>query len=316
MQKKSFLNKKSRKSHAFTAQKPRRRTHKEKILFLLVSSSHYETRRRIRADEISYTDAVVETLTRKKLFAAAGTFCIALTITTSILGSPLSSQYSIAHDRPAVANEKVVEVVEEPAQNYSVSANVSSVVITRDGYSVTAPPPPPPPVIKQKLSFEGMKKADTFVNDPTADVQYPFGYGAPMSDGFGPRTPICFDGACTKAFHSGTDFLPGAGTEIQAIANGVVKEVSNTGTGTYGSYVILSHEIDGEDIETVYAHLMSGSSPLKEGAEISVGDLIGKVGSTGASTGAHLHFEVHIDGTPVDPMKWDKWGYHTPSTTP
>lgn len=306
MQPNTLMKKNSRKKHVFQSQKARRRTHKEKVISLFVSSSSYDTRRRMRLGELSYVDAIVDTLTKKKMLTAAGAFCVALTLTGALM-NPSSTGYLTSGDRPAVANEKIVTAPVEPVQNFTVQQEVPTMAVTRDSFTVTDPPPP---VIKQKLAFTNMKKADTFTNDPTADVQYPFGFGSPISDGFGPRTPICFEGSCTNAFHSGTDFTPGEGTEIQAIADGVVKEVSNNGTGSFGSYVILTHDIDGDEVESTYAHMLNGSSPLTKGQHVSVGDLVGEVGNTGSSTGAHLHLEIHVNDVAVDPLKWDKWNFH------
>lgn len=306
MQNNPLMKKSSRKKHVFQSQKPRRRTHKEKILSLFVSSSSYDARRQMRLGELSYVDAIVDTITKKKIFTAAGAFCVALTITGTLM-NPTSTSYLTASDRPAVANEKVVTAPVEPAQNFTVQQNVQASTASRDSFIITDPPPP---VIKQKLAFANMKKADTYINDPYADVQYPFGFGSPISDGFGPRTPICFDGSCTNAFHAGTDFTPGEGTEIQAIADGVVKEVSNNGSGSFGSYVILEHTIDGDKVESTYAHMLDGSSPLVKGQKVVVGDLVGEVGNTGSSTGAHLHLEIRVNDVAVDPLKWDKWNFH------
>jgi murein DD-endopeptidase MepM/ murein hydrolase activator NlpD len=96
---------------------------------------------------------------------------------------------------------------------------------------------------------------------------------------------------------------PGAGAPIQAIADGVVREVGNP-SGTFGVYAIIDHTIDGQRVSSVYAHMESGSLALAVGQPVTVGQAVGRVGSTGASTGAHLHLEIHLAGTPVDPYAW------------
>jgi len=68
--------------------------------------------------------------------------------------------------------------------------------------------------------------------------------------------------------------------------------------------VEVEHVIDGQTVRTLYAHLQSGSVPVGVGQAVEVGQVIGAVGSTGQSTGAHLHFEVHLGGSPVDPVAW------------
>lgn len=99
------------------------------------------------------------------------------------------------------------------------------------------------------------------------------------------------------AFHTGIDIATAVGTPVHATADGVVIKAS-MGTG-YGREVILDH---GHGIETLYAHL-SGYA-VAEGQEVRRGDVIGYVGSSGRSTGPHLHYEVRIHNTPVNPHKY------------
>ena len=133
-------------------------------------------------------------------------------------------------------------------------------------------------------------------------VQWPFPYAVPVSDGFGPRIAPC-RGCSTD--HQGTDFTPGAGSAIYAIADGVVTytEVSDRG---YGNHVWISHVVNGEKVASLYAHMQMNSSPLAVGDVIKVGDFVGLVGDTGASVGAHLHLEIHANGVAVDPFAWLK----------
>jgi len=125
-----------------------------------------------------------------------------------------------------------------------------------------------------------------------------------ISSDFGWRVAPC--SACSSD-HQGVDFVPGAGEPVVAILNGVVAEAGiNQG---YGYWVKIEHIVpitDGEveRWETVYAHLKSGSIPddVGVGATVARGQIIGAVGSTGISTGPHLHFELHIDGEVTDPL--------------
>ena len=68
--------------------------------------------------------------------------------------------------------------------------------------------------------------------------------------------------------------------------------------GTYRKMILISH---GNGYSTVYAHL--SKQLVKAGDQVKKGDLIGKMGSTGRSTGPHLHFEIRENGTPIDPQK-------------
>jgi len=125
-------------------------------------------------------------------------------------------------------------------------------------------------------------------------IRWPFPVSVPITDGFGNR-----DGG----FHKGTDFAAGAGTPIYAIADGVVTYVQADYTG-YGYNAIISHVVNGQQVKSQYAHMISDSSPLVVGEEIRVGDFVGLVGNTGISYGAHLHLEIHLDDVPVDPFVW------------
>ncbi len=132
-------------------------------------------------------------------------------------------------------------------------------------------------------------------------VEWPIDPASPVGDGFGPRTPPC---AGCSSFHRGTDFTPGAGTPIGAIANGVVTEVGDP-SGELGVYAIIQHTIDGVTVSSVYGHMKFGSMPLTVGEVVTRGQLVGLVGDTGLSTGAHLHFGIlDAAGTPINPLTW------------
>ena len=108
---------------------------------------------------------------------------------------------------------------------------------------------------------------------------------------FEPRASFCASGH----FHSGVDLAARMGTPIHAAAGGVA-QVANMPAG-YGLYVILVH---GGGLSTLYGHLEATS--LQTGDRVAAGDQIGLMGSSGLSTGPHLHFEVRRDGRPVDPL--------------
>jgi murein DD-endopeptidase MepM/ murein hydrolase activator NlpD len=95
--------------------------------------------------------------------------------------------------------------------------------------------------------------------------------------------------------HAGIDIGVGYGTPIHAAATGTV--VLAGWTGGYGNYTCIDH---GGGLATCYAH--QSSYAVSAGAQVSQGQVIGYVGSTGHSFGAHLHFEVRINGAPVDPL--------------
>lgn len=97
-----------------------------------------------------------------------------------------------------------------------------------------------------------------------------------------------------EEFHEGIDIAAPIGTEVQAPADGTVKR-KRYDRG-YGRKLIIEH---GYDLKTMYAHL--SDYKVEEGEEVQKGNIIGFIGSTGFSTGPHLHYEVHKEGKPQDP---------------
>ena len=120
-----------------------------------------------------------------------------------------------------------------------------------------------------------------------------------VSSGWGQRLPSC---KSCSSYHQGVDFVPGRGTPVMAAMRGTIHTVENS--GAYGVHVIIEHDLHSQVWHTVYAHLKKNSVPenIKPGTYVEIGDIIGKVGSTGTSTGPHLHFEIRIDGIKVNPM--------------
>jgi len=144
-------------------------------------------------------------------------------------------------------------------------------------------------------SEQGIKFSDSvFTNDPDAAIQWPFLVGVSMSSGYGPRW---------GRMHEGIDFTPGEGAPIQAIADGTVRIATEQGGG-YGVTVYIDHVIDGQVITSHYSHMQYGSLKVKAGDTVKVGDIVGDTGNTGHSFGAHLHFEIIVNGKTIDPLPW------------
>jgi len=113
-----------------------------------------------------------------------------------------------------------------------------------------------------------------------------------LSSSYGMRThPI----TGRVARHNGIDIPAPYGTPIYATADGTVGRAQRL--GGYGNYVEIEH---GNAIETRYGHM--SRFVVQSGQRVKKGDIIGYVGSTGRSTGNHLHYEVRIDGAPVNPL--------------
>jgi murein DD-endopeptidase MepM/ murein hydrolase activator NlpD len=115
-----------------------------------------------------------------------------------------------------------------------------------------------------------------------------------VTSGFGARIDP-FDG--DLRMHQGIDIGAPAGSRVEAARDGVVRFAGTR--GGYGNVVIVDH---GDGTETRYAHC--AQLFVEAGARVLAGQQVGTVGSTGRSTGPHLHFEVRVAGVPVDPAQW------------
>ncbi len=116
-----------------------------------------------------------------------------------------------------------------------------------------------------------------------------------IASGFGFRIDPIYK---TPKSHMGLDFAAPTGTPIYATSDGIIK-FSGFSTNGYGNHVIISH---GFGYETLYGHMVRVSAT--QGQQVKRGQVIGYVGSTGKSTGPHLHYEVHKSGVQVDPINF------------
>lgn len=115
-----------------------------------------------------------------------------------------------------------------------------------------------------------------------------------VASGFGVRIHPVYK---TQKFHAGIDFTAPTGTNIYATADGVVS--GDPAGGGYGLCIVLNH---GFGYKTLYAHC--SKILVKAGQKVRRGELIGKVGNTGLSTGPHCHYEVHLNNEAVDPVNF------------
>lgn len=174
-------------------------------------------------------------------------------------------------------------------QSLTVAASALDPSLQRDRFTVTT-----------SAATTQAASAPVPKSSAAGTVQWPFPGGAPLSSGFGYRVAPC---ATCSTNHQGLDLVPGAGTPIQVVADGVVRIAGRH--SEFGQYAVIDHRVNGRLVSTLYAHMIIGSSPLSAGQTVAAGGLVGLVGSSGRSTGAHLHFEVHANGTtPIDPATW------------
>src|SRR5690554_2147476 len=201
----------------------------------------------------------------------------ALLVSTSLPANAFQTAGADEVATPAVVEKQSVTVH---------STLAAAETVSRDGYTVEKPPPPPPKRVRVAAVV------GSYSNNPNGTIQWPFP-SAPITSGYGPRG---------GGFHYGIDFFPGAGTPIGAVSDGVVTFAG--ASGAWGNMVRVEHNINGQTVETLYAHMQYGSIGVAAGQQVSVGQFLGAVGATGRAYGAHLHLEIKVNGGNVDPYAW------------
>lgn len=140
-----------------------------------------------------------------------------------------------------------------------------------------APTPEPEPEPEPAAPTPAPSSSSMFIHPTSGSITQ--GYGsASGSNGY--------------SFHNGIDFGAPVGTPIVAAATGTV--ITASSGGPYGNHVMIAHQLNGKTYTTVYAHMSSLNAHA--GQRVSQGQQIGALGSTGNSTGPHLHFEIHVGG--------------------
>lgn len=229
---------------------------------------------------------------RNTFSVAAMAFVAAMALATSVPANALLTPQDVAAQKTATVAQSGTDAdadIAASAQSLTGDGVVAAPV-ERDTLTARS--------FEQVVGIENMRTAATFTNDPNGTIQWPFPVGVPISDFYGWRSN-------PAGFHHGIDFTPGYGVPIQAIADGVVRFVGLDAGDTLGIHVIVDHQIDGQLVSSVYAHMAPGSVKVHEGQQLKVTDEIGDVGDTGFSTGAHLHFEIRLNGTEyTDPYAW------------
>jgi murein DD-endopeptidase MepM/ murein hydrolase activator NlpD len=196
------------------------------------------------------------------------------------------------------------QVAADNAQTLVVASDASNSELSRDSYSATTQTEIDAKNAKIKAAAEAAARARQVT---TASSGFSGGYlmVAPGSGAI--RWPLLHfikgRGLWDSGYHQGQDLIAPAGTPIYAAAAGVVK-VSSESFGGYGVCISIDHIINGQKVSTLYGHMTYGTRMVQAGQRVVAGQMIGRVGSTGSSTAPHLHFEVHINGTVIDPWIW------------
>ncbi|WP_164863570.1 M23 family metallopeptidase [Agromyces sp. LHK192] len=207
---------------------------------------------------------------------------LAITATAERAGNPVADVYA-----PAAA-----DVIVAAPQHLEVSEKAAPEEVETGGYAVEAAPPP------LQSSVAGLGSVSLLQSDL---VVWPVVDPSRTSSGFGPRSAPC--SGCST-YHDGVDFTPGNGSPVMSIADGVVVLATENGGGL-GVNVEVQHNIDGELVTSSYAHMQYGSLAVSVGQQVTAGQQLGLVGTTGQSTGPHLHLEMFgADGVRFDGMAW------------
>ena len=169
----------------------------------------------------------------------------------------------------------------------SVSASdAAAVQISRDGFTVSEAPKP--------TSYTASASSGAWsilVPSQLSDQGWALPVLGRISSPFGPRPNKPVDGV--GGYHNGTDIAAACGRPVFAATGGKIVDAGYQ--GSYGNWVLIDH---GNGVETGYAH--NSKVLVDAGQMVVAGEIIAVVGTTGASSGCHVHFETRIDGTRID----------------
>lgn len=202
-----------------------------------------------------------------------------------ILRDAAEASFEIAQDA-AIAAENVYQ--EQQAHQATLMAQLATLVENRR--------------VTEREYEEGLEAGGTAGSDLPPGAISSKGWARPaagyISSNFGYRTHPIYN---IVKLHAGTDLAGGCGIPIYAARGGQV--VYAGWNGGYGNFILISH---GDGISTGYAHIATGKTFVRYGEQVSTGTHIADVGSTGGSTGCHLHFEVRENGKATNPVPFMK----------
>lgn len=222
------------------------------------------------------------------IMGLAGLLAVSMTLPAEAVAAAQGVPVRSATSLVAASGGAASEASGDEIQAYVASSDVRNEMMQRtDDYSTLS--------LVDRAAEEGIAYSDSlYTNDPSAAIQWPFIVGVGMTYGYGMR-----DGR----LHEGLDLVPGDGAPVQSIADGTVRIATESG-GNYGVTVYIDHIIDGALITSHYSHMQYGSLRVEAGDTVKVGDIIGLVGNTGRSYGAHMHFELIVNDSTIDPLPW------------
>lgn len=217
------------------------------------------------------------------------TFAAGIVIATSV---PALAITAVEAEPQASVHGSIQDSIDSAPQSIDVSSEAELPSLTSGGYAVEAAPPP---IVSEVASLGSVSLAESDT------VAWPVLYPDRISSPFGPRDAPC-SGCSTD--HDGVDLISGDGTPVMSVADGVVISSTDSGGGL-GVMIEVEHNIGGEVITSLYAHMQFGSRLVDVGDRVTAGQPIGAIGSTGQSTGPHLHLEMYgADGVRFDGIAW------------
>jgi murein DD-endopeptidase MepM/ murein hydrolase activator NlpD len=198
------------------------------------------------------------------------------------------------------------QVAMDDAQSLVVASEATAAPMDRGNYSATTPDE-----IAQKKAEEAAAARAEAAAKAAASRGGGGGYStagvALVAPGSGEvRNPVgggYYVSRTLSGSHNGADMVGDAGTPLYAAAAGTVRISTDSYYG-YGVGVVIDHVLGGQQVSTLYGHMIYGSRQVQPGQTVQAGQLIGFMGSTGRSTANHLHFEVRIGGSLVEPIGW------------
>jgi murein DD-endopeptidase MepM/ murein hydrolase activator NlpD len=197
------------------------------------------------------------------------------------------------------------QVAADDAQSLVVASDSTNTELSRSSYSATTQEEIDKKKAEEAAAAAAAERARLATTASSASIPVNISLVSPGSGEV--RWPILNftlgRGLWDSGYHQGVDLLAPAMTPIYATAAGVVS-ISAESVGGYGVGIEIQHVIGGQNVASMYGHMTYGTRQVQAGETVAAGQLIGFVGSTGSSTANHLHFEVHINGSVVDPWAW------------
>lgn len=181
------------------------------------------------------------------------------------------------------------------AQSLVVSGTSAQISTARDSYAVTQLTR----LLTSTHAVAAQSNGSSISAEPTSSGVARIGAPGPV---IWPTDVSPIAGHGVSNGHHGQDLIMAGGTPVHALADGTVL-VSST-QGSYGQYVVVQYNIGGHVIQSLYAHMRYGSSPVSPGQTVHQGDVVGLVGSTGAATTNLLYLRIIQDGQLCDTITW------------